>query len=67
MASLNREGGNCTEDFKAAGMVEKYYTLGLFMGQYAVPLIIIAFAYMEKSKIVEDLGKILLKQDFANT
>ena len=46
MASLNREGGNCTEDFKAAGMVEKYYTLGLFMGQYAVPLIIIAFAYI---------------------
>lgn len=46
MASLRLKDGECTEDFESAGMVTEYYTLAVFMGQYVVPLVIMAFAYL---------------------
>ena len=46
MASMRMVNGKCEEDFRAVGMNTEYYTLGLVMAQYIVPLVIIAFAYL---------------------
>ena len=46
MASLEMKDGECMEDFTSAGMNPKYYTIGIFITQYVVPLSIIAFSYI---------------------
>ena len=46
MASLDIKDGECVEDFQSAGMDPKYYTIGVFITQYVVPLAIIAFSYI---------------------
>ncbi|CAB3995298.1 neuropeptide FF receptor 2-like [Paramuricea clavata] len=46
MASLDIKDGECVEDFQSAGMDPKYYTIGIFITQYVVPLAIIAFSYI---------------------
>lgn len=54
MASLHMIDGECQEDFESAGMVSKYYTLGVFITQYVIPLLIMAFAYI---RIAQELTK----------
>lgn len=46
MASLQMKDGKCEEDFESAGMNGRYYTIGIFITQYIVPLAIIAFSYI---------------------
>jgi hypothetical protein len=46
MASLELKDDECVEDFESAGMDPKYYTIGVFITQYVVPLGIIAFSYI---------------------
>ena len=46
MASLELKNKECVEDFESAGMDPKYYTIGIFITQYVIPLGIIAFSYI---------------------
>ena len=46
MLALELKGKSCQEDFEAAGMVTRAYTLAVFVAQYVVPLTIIVVCYI---------------------
>ena len=47
MLALKLKGDKCQEDFPAAGMVTRAYTIGVFIAQYVVPLAIIMICYIK--------------------
>jgi hypothetical protein len=46
MMALELKGDDCLENFEAAGMVTRAYTIGVFVAQYVVPLTIIVVCYI---------------------
>ena len=46
MMALQLKGDKCMENFEAAGMVTRAYTIGVFVAQYIVPLTIIVICYI---------------------
>ena len=46
MLASELKGTDCQEDFEAAGMITRAYTLAVFVAQYFVPLTIIVACYI---------------------
>ena len=46
MIALELKDDKCVENFEAAGMVTRAYTIGVFVAQYVVPLTIIVICYI---------------------